>query len=276
MVAVELPQGDMNDLEFLGREVREARGNRKLTQSQLGTGTGYTQAYVSKVEAGVLIPSEEFARKADVTLGTPGLFVRLRERVIKRSHPSWFAPFAKMEPSATEIVHFSLLLVPGIFQTERYARAIIEAASSSESEERIQQILTGRLKRQKILTQKAPPSLWVVLHESALTMQIGGPGIMREQLLYLAAPQLHNVTVQVFPFAAGALPINNPFILLHFEDRPSIAYADTSMGGQMQDEQGRVRYLTRQYDRLRAESLSPRESSMLITKIAERYPSDET
>ncbi|MDT0344551.1 helix-turn-helix domain-containing protein [Streptomyces litchfieldiae] len=269
----EVPAGNLNDLGYLGVEIKEAREGRKLTQKHLGKATGYSESYVSKVEAGAVLPSEQFMCGCDKAFGTNGLFVRLRERVTKRGHASWFQPYVKLEREAVTILDYNASLVTGILQTPAYARAVIRAARPREADDLIQAKAEARYRRREILKRENPPLLWVVLHESTLRTMVGDtPSVMREQLEQLIQDaQTPNTIVQILPFGAGAPPAAESFTLLTFADRSRIVYADTLIGGQLTDAQESVDRATEVYDRLRAEAMPPAESLALMRKILEEY-----
>ncbi|WP_049565337.1 helix-turn-helix domain-containing protein [Streptomyces sp. SBT349] len=265
---------DMSDLEYFGEEVMRARLARKLTQSQLGTGVGCSQGHVSRVEAGRKIPSEEFAAKCDLVLGTDGMFVRLRRRLLERGHPSWFVPFTQLERTAVEILDYAPSVITGIFQTAEYARAVFESYDPAASREDISALVKNRLQRQAILFKDRPPRLWVVLHEAALRTVVGGPRVMCEQMTKLtevaARPM---VNVQVHPFRAGAPASVEPMILLQQPDGSRLLFGDTALGGQMSEDEARGEFARQAYDRMRAESMGVRDTMRLIEQLVKEYSS---
>ncbi|MDT0267705.1 helix-turn-helix transcriptional regulator [Streptomyces sp. DSM 44915] len=266
----------MNDLEYLGVEVRGARERAGLSQRQFAVGTGFSQSYISKVEHGALIPSEDFARKCDLVLGTSGLFERLRARLVERGHPSWFAPFAKMEREAEEVLDYSLWTLPGLLQTEEYARALFRAGHPEATEDWIEKRVENRVSRRGVLTGDDPPPFWAIIHESVLLPHIGGARAMRAQLEHLLeAASRPRVTVQVLALTAGAPPATEPFIHLQLPRQRSVVYTDTALGGQLSTSDDQVRFCRTAFERLRAEALSPTMSTRLIRKIAKELPHDD-
>ncbi|WP_345025855.1 DUF5753 domain-containing protein, partial [Streptomyces sedi] len=231
--------------------------------------TGYSQSYVSKVELGVIVPSADYARKCDLVLGTNGLFARLRERLLERGHPSWFAPYAKMEAEAEEILIYRLSTLPGLLQTPEYARALFRAGHPHKSDEWIEQRVKNRVDRRATLEESNPAHLWAIVHEGALHPVVGDRETMRDQLEFLVrATEMPSVKLQVVPFSIGAPPGNDPFSLLDLPTGRSVVYTDTALGGQMSEDEERVQSCRGMFDLLRAEALSPRESIGLIRKIA--------
>ena len=133
--------------------------------------------------------------------------------------PHWVEPYFGLEAAASFIRNFELQFVPGLLQTEGYARAIMRlgnAPSNDETERRVQ----ARISRQQILNRQAPPRLWAVMDEGALRRTIGSKQVMREQVRHLIEMSEHPaVTLQILPFKAGAHPaMGGPFTILRFAE----------------------------------------------------------
>ncbi|MFI7103746.1 Scr1 family TA system antitoxin-like transcriptional regulator [Streptomyces sp. NPDC050161] len=269
------PPEHLNPLQRFGRDVREVRLARKLTQKHLGKATGYSEGYVSKVESGTLLPrpSEKFAKGCDVTFGTGELFIGLLRRIDEGDHPSWFVPYLNLERKASRILDYSANLVKGILQTQDYARAIFRSYFSQEAAEAIEDKTAARLRRRDVFERESPPLLWTILHEACLRTVVGSGEVMAGQLAYLltAATSPH-ITLQVMPFAAGAPAASTrPFTVLRFTDSPTVLYTETRVGGRMHDSAQTVEAALDDYDLLRAHALSPDRSLDLITTVLKEY-----
>ncbi|GLF99249.1 helix-turn-helix domain-containing protein [Streptomyces yaizuensis] len=267
------PEG-LNPLERFGREVREVRKGRKITQRQLGKAVQYSDGYVSKVEAGTLMPSEKFARGCDLAFGTHGLFLRLLRRVEEGDHPSWFLPYLELERKAASILDFSTTSIMGMLQTEDYARAVFRAGHPREAADLITGRVAARVRRRQILEQEDPPTLWVVLHESCLRTLVGGRSVMADQLEHLLhMSETPGVDIQVIPFAAGAAGSHTlAFTLLAFADESTALYVDdVPHGGRLYRSESSVRIALENYDRLRAHALPPDDSRALITSVHKEF-----
>jgi transcriptional regulator with XRE-family HTH domain len=133
--------------------------------------------------------------------------------------PHWLEPYFGLEAAASFIREYELQFVPGLLQTEEYARAVIRLGSAPTVEE-VERRTDARLSRQRILHRENPPKLWAVMDESALRRVVGGREIMREQLLQLIDMCAHEaVTLQVLPFAAGAhRALGGAFTILRFSE----------------------------------------------------------
>jgi hypothetical protein len=118
--------------------------------------------------------------------------------------PHWVEPYFGLEAAASFIREYELQFVPGLLQTEAYARAVIRLGTSVAEDEIVRRA-QARVSRQEILRRESPPKIWAVLDEGALHRVIGGSQVMKEQLRHLLDMCDHPaVTVQILPFSVGA------------------------------------------------------------------------
>ncbi|WP_411127381.1 helix-turn-helix domain-containing protein [Streptomyces sp. x-19] len=256
-----------------GEEVRAWRIMRGMSQRELGAGAKYGQSYVAMVEKGDRVGSQGFAEHCDRVFGTPGTFKRHWKRASRRGHPEWFEPYLDLEAVATHVLDFSAYLVMGILQTERYAHALFRASFPRDTPAATTEKVQARLQRRDVLDRDNPPLLWVILDESCLRRVVGGPEVMREQVVYLVeAAESPHVTLQVLPFDTGAPPAGEPFTLLQFEDRPTTLYTEALGMGRVIDSATMVEKASGHYDRLRADALSPENTLIELHKVMEELP----
>ena len=133
--------------------------------------------------------------------------------------PHWVEPYFGLEAAASFIREYELQFVPGLLQIEDYARAVIRLGTLT-SEGEVERRTQARISRQEILHRDDPPKLWAVLDEGALRRVIGGPRVMRAQLLHLIDMCDHPaVTLQILPFTAGAhRAMGGPFTILRYTE----------------------------------------------------------
>jgi transcriptional regulator with XRE-family HTH domain len=133
--------------------------------------------------------------------------------------PHWVEPYFGLEAAATIIRSYEVQFVPGLLQTEGYARALIRMGNAP-TEEDVLRRAEARMSRQDILTRETPPKVWAVMDEGALRRPIGGEAVMREQLKHLIDMCDHPaVTVQVLPFSVASHPaMGGPFTILRFSE----------------------------------------------------------
>ncbi|MEV6791828.1 DUF5753 domain-containing protein [Streptomyces sp. NPDC051320] len=161
--------------------------------------------------------------------------------------------------------------VPGLLQTESYARSLLEAARPSVGD-RLGEMLAARLARQSILAQPESPVLWAVLDEAVLRRRVGGAVVMHEQLgeLLRTATDMGQVTVQVMPFDEEEHPLlGGSLTVLSFSRRPDVADLQSSHSGELVEQPATLAEYSLAFDHLQARALSPRDSACMIRSAME-------
>lgn len=190
-------------LRVLAEELRFARAARGLSQDQLGDLINFSGSQVGMVEACRRVPSLDFVRRCDEAMQTGGLLARMHPLVAGEAYPAWFRPFAQHEADATTLRTFELAVVPGLLQTEEYARTLLSARVGVPAVD-VDQRVAARMERQVILERDSPPLLWVLLDEGVLRRPVGGREVMRHQIEYLAElAERPNVVIQVIAAESG-------------------------------------------------------------------------
>jgi transcriptional regulator with XRE-family HTH domain len=153
--------------------------------------------------------------------------------------PSWFQTYVGLEEAADCIRTYEVQYVPGLLQTEEYARAVIVFGQPEAEPDEIERRVALRMQRQKLLISERAPTYRAVIDEAALRRPLGGPGVMRAQLQRLmdvtAQP---NVTIHAMPFAYGGHSAESgAFTVLRFpeEDLPDVAYLEQLTGAMYLD-----------------------------------------
>jgi transcriptional regulator with XRE-family HTH domain len=259
-------------LAVFAEELRHARTARGLTQDQLGDAIGYSGSLIGMVEACRRVPSPDLARRCDDTLGTSGVLARLQRHARMEPVPAWFRPWAGIEESAAQLRLFEHSLVPGLLQTEDYARAIL-ATRPSSNETEIEELVTARLERQAILSRASPPVNWAVMDEAVLRREVGSAKVMRGQLMHLAEVSAErNVTIEVVPLAAGAHGgLMGAFAIAEAGGHAVAAYLETVHEGYITEAPAALAEICLAFDTLRSDALPRRASRELIEKWAENF-----
>jgi hypothetical protein len=182
-----------------------------------------------------------------------------------------FATYIGLESAASEIKIYEVALIPGLLQTEEYARAVITAGSVGADGDVAERSLAVLMARQPLLTGDDPSRVWAVLDEAALRRRVGGAGLMRLQLEHLLGLSgLANVALQVLPFGAGAHPaMGRPFVILAFPERadPDVVYLEDLTSALYVEDVDEVDRYNVFFNHLRATALSFADSTALITAI---------
>jgi transcriptional regulator with XRE-family HTH domain len=133
--------------------------------------------------------------------------------------PHWLEPYFGLEAAASFIRTYELQFVPGLLQTDEYARAVIRLGNAG-SEDEVTRRTEARINRRLLLDREDPPRKWAVIDEAALRRPIGDSAVMREQIRHLIKMADHPaVTLQVLPFTAGGhRALGGPFTILRFAE----------------------------------------------------------
>jgi transcriptional regulator with XRE-family HTH domain len=270
----------------LGAELKRLRETAGLTANQFASRIGWSASKVSRVETGRVSVRPVDVRSALTTLAVSAdeadalvaLALQSREKGWWQRYsdvfPEWFNTYLGLESAASIVQVYSGELVPGLLQTEAYARAVLAAHPTPDTPDEIDRQVALRLGRQARLTDETNPlRLHTVINEAALRRPAGDPAAMRAQYAAIvAAAALPTVTVQVLPFAAGMHGANDgPFAVLEFPepDEPRIACVDYLVGSvylETLKDVGRYRLL---FSRLCEAALPSAESVALVAELAE-------
>ena len=260
--------------EFFGAELKRRREDAGITQVELGARVFVSGGYIGQFEQAIRKPQLDVAQRIDETLQTDGIFERMWRRLINdRRYADYFAEVVELERLATKICEFAPTVVPGLLQTSAYAEAVTLAANPFVTDEYVEEKVTARLERAHILKDATRPEYWVVLHENALRIPVGGTEAMAQQLEHIARlMRERTVWVTVIPYGAGAhATMGGMLQLMEFDEAPPVAYTETSFSGTLLDDPAVVKRAQRAYDLLRVAALSPEASLALIESAAEDY-----
>jgi transcriptional regulator with XRE-family HTH domain len=258
--------------ELFGSRVRRLRTAAGLTQAELGEKVHVVSTRITQIErASGAKPTLELARALDAALGADNLLVDLWPYVYREAFPDWSRAFMAHSAQAVSIGEYAAHVVPGLLQTEEYARAVLSVGLSLRSKEQLEERLAARLGRQERLGSRDRPELWVVLDESVLRRPVGGRAIMRDQLArLLEATAEPHITVQVLPFDQGEHDaMGGSLTVLTLPDGTEVAYTEGAHYGQLVEDPEEVKRFAVTYDRLRAVALPPLMSLDLIRSVME-------
>ena len=260
-------------LEHFAEELRLARARAEMSQADLAGSCNYSAAMIAKVETCERRPSLDLARRCDAVLGTGGLLERIQRRIGQETVIGYFQEFAGIEQEAKALRNFEPIYVPGLLQTESYARAVFAAGGLLTPEEIDVQVAT-RLHRQEIPPRATPPLLTAVLDEAALRRPVGGSAVMRDQLLHLVkvGETLPRVRLHVVPSSAGAYAgMDGPFVIATPPVGEPVVYFEGHVHGQIIDRPEYVKHMIDVWDSIRGEALPHQQSIELIAEVAETW-----
>lgn len=240
----------------------------KLTRVELGQVSSKTRDVTDLLTLyGISDPGEregvlELARQAN----KPGWWHTYSDLI-----PDWFVSLVDLEEAAARIRTYQMQFIPGLLQTQGYARAVISRGNPGAAQADIERRVTLRMARTELLTREGPPRLWAILDEAVLRRNIGGAEVMSAQLeQLLEAAKLPSLTLQVIPFRHGAHSAEaGAFSLLRFAeaDLPDLVYLEQLTGASYLGERRYVDPYVQAMDRLSAEAAEPQDSIDLIADI---------
>ncbi|MFI8090871.1 helix-turn-helix domain-containing protein [Streptomyces sp. NPDC086080] len=257
---------------LFGARVRRLRTAAGLTQAELGARTHVVGTRITQIErASGAKPTLELARALDAALGADDLLVELWPYVYREAFPDWSRKFMEYSERAVAIREYAAHVVPGLLQTEGYARALLKVGRTLGSEEQLEERVGVRMGRQKRLVMPGRPELWVVLDEAVLRRPVGGQPVMHEQLERLLETGADPcIAVQVLPFDQGEHEVmGGSLTVLTLPDGSEVAYTEGAHYGQLIEDPGEVRRFSLTYDRLRAAALPPLMSLDMIRSVRE-------
>ncbi|MFF7974015.1 Scr1 family TA system antitoxin-like transcriptional regulator [Streptomyces sp. NPDC007905] len=252
-----------------GRQLKLLRVRAGLERPEFGKLTGYAGQSIASFEQGRRIPSPRFIDRADEVLDAGGVLKALKEEVGRAQYPAFFRDAARLEARATALNVYAVYAVPGLLQTEDYARAVFQMQRPLLEDDVIEQRLEARMVRQSIFTRRPAPLMSFVIEEAVLRRQLGGPKTMRgalEQILLIG--QSRNVEVQVMPIGReDHAALGGPFTLIDTDKGHRIAYAEVQDDSRLYTDTSYVRTLEARYGILRSQALTPSESSAFIEQL---------
>lgn len=257
---------------LFGSRVRKLRLAAGLTQAELGRMVHVVATRITQIErASGAKPTLELAQALDAALVADNLLVDLWPYVYREAFPDWSRKFMEYSEQAVAIREYAAHVVPGLLQTEDYARSVLKVGRTLGSSAQLEERVALRMGRQERLSTPERPELWVVLDEAVLRRPVGGQAVMHEQLARLlgtaAGP---HVTVQVLPFDQGEHDVmGGSLTVLTLSDGSESAYTEGAHYGQLVENPDEVRSFALAYDRLRAAALPPLMSLDMIRSVME-------
>jgi transcriptional regulator with XRE-family HTH domain len=260
--------------DFVLDEIRLARTSRGLSQDDFGKMISYSASHVSSVETGQRPPTEPYMLAIDAAFETGGSFERMLEKLAKLdATPVWLREWIEIEREATCLRWYEPAFVPGLLQTEGYARATLLSGGLLTAEE-VEQRVQSRMDRQAILRRSNPPQLVVVIDEAVLRRTVDGErAMMREQVEALAASiELPQVSIHVVPSDVGIYPgLAGSFILASLPDGGAAAHLDNQVHAQIVDRAEDIATLSKTWESIRGEALPRRQTLDLIKEAVKTW-----
>ncbi|PWW55437.1 helix-turn-helix domain-containing protein [Actinokineospora spheciospongiae] len=266
----------------LGSQLRRLRERAEITRAEAGYHIRGSESKISRMELGrvgfkerdivdllalygVDDPTErdqflDLVRQA----GEPGWWHRYSDLM-----PTWFQDLVGLQEAASRLQMYELQFVPGLLQTEEYARALVSQGRPDLATAETERLVALRMSRQNILRSLSAPKLWAVVDESVLHRPIGGARVLREQIDHLLeVTRLPNVTLQVVPYALSGYAAEGSFSILRFTEPelPDLVYLEHLGGAAYLDRPEEIERYSRVADRLTVDAETPSHTRQFLVK----------
>ncbi|WP_415951036.1 helix-turn-helix domain-containing protein [Streptomyces sp. KLOTTS4A1] len=268
----------------LGKRLQELRENAGLKREEAARVLRVAPATVRRMEMAEVAFKIPYVQLLLNAYGADPVetesFVELAEEANKpgwwqRYHdilPSWFSMHVSLEGAASLLRSYEPHFVPGLLQTEGYAREVLRAGSiGTMGEEEIERHVALRMQRQELLGREEPPRLWVIMDETVLRRTVGSAEVMRGQLdRLIEATQSPHVTLQIAEFSAGPHPgTYGPFVLFRFAvpELQDMVYAEYLTGAVYLDRRAEVVSYLEAMDKMAALAASAHRTKEILKDL---------
>ncbi|MEW2474365.1 helix-turn-helix transcriptional regulator [Micromonospora gifhornensis] len=256
------------NFEMWIRALKAARAAAGVSQEGLATLIKWSPSLIAAIETGRRRPTMEFAVASDEALHTGGLLAELLKEADRERGPSWFAAWRGYEQEATRLRAFEPCLVPGLLQTEEYARAVISAGGLHQPP-MVDELVAVRMERQQLLQRDDSPQCVFLVDETAVRRPVGGPEVLDAQLgRLLEVAEFPHVRLHVVPLNVGAhVGLGGGFVLVELADGEEAIYLENAARGHVLNDPEMIRLIAQKWDSLLGEALSTGASLELIRKL---------
>ncbi|MER7889062.1 helix-turn-helix transcriptional regulator [Micromonospora sp. NPDC094482] len=255
--------------ELVRAQLRRLRLNADLSQEEFGKLVHFSGSQVSAVELGQRPLDRFFLKRADEVLGTGGLLTSLLKLAERDGQPSWFRPWLEAERQAQQLWCYHPTLIPGLLQTENYARRVIRA-DDMLTEDEVEKRVAVRLDRQAVLSQPHPPKFVAVIEEAVLRRADESfRGLMTQQISHLLqCLDRPHISVHVIPAEVSThVGLAGPFTVARGSDGGWVGHLENQLGGATIDRDEEVAILTDRWESVRSEALPRRQSVELMKEV---------
>ncbi|MGW7024800.1 helix-turn-helix domain-containing protein [Streptomyces decoyicus] len=260
-----------DSLRAFGAVVKAFRGRATLTQEGLARRVGFSAGTVASIEQGRRLPPPDFIERAERVLDSFGVLRAMATQLARQPGlAAWFRQWARLEEQAISLYTYECRLVPGLLQTEAYARALFEHRIPLLTDEETETQVTARLDRQKLLRDRPNTAFSFIVDEHVFLRRTGGADVTRELLDHVleTAQRLRNVELQVMPLARGVhAGMDGPLRLLETLSNRWYGYCEGQESGLLISDPKTISMLHMRYAKLRSQALTPEDSLSLLTQM---------
>ncbi|MGW0959912.1 helix-turn-helix domain-containing protein [Streptomyces gelaticus] len=260
-----------DSLRTFGAVVQALREHAGLSRTELGDLVQYSKHTVESVELGRRMPDEEFVERAEGALGNTGALRKAAGHLSRGEVglAAWFRRWARLERKAVSLCTYECRLVPGLLQSEAYARAVFDNSIPLLTDEKTEDQLNARMERQRMVRERPTVPFSFIVEEHVFRRRLGGAEVhasMLDHVLEVTAPR--NVTLQVVPLELefhGCL--DGPVRILETKEGRRIGYSEGQQNGRLISDAKEMSLLCHRYETLRSQALNPKESRDLLERL---------
>jgi transcriptional regulator with XRE-family HTH domain len=259
-----------DSLKAFGAVSKVFRERAGLTQEELAPMVRYSPQTVASIEQGRRFPPPDFIDRAEEALDAFGTLSAAARHLARRPGlASWFRQWAGLEEEAVSLCTYECRMIPGLLQTEAYARTLFRNAVPPLTDEQIEVQLTARQDRQRLLRERPNTAFSFILEEGLFLRLTGGVGVTRELIDHvLECVELRNLEIQIMPqVREDHAGLGGPIMLLETPDNQWFGYSEGQRSGQLISDRKEVSVLQMRYAKLRSQALIPEDSMSLLEQI---------
>jgi transcriptional regulator with XRE-family HTH domain len=260
-----------DSLRTFGAFVQALREHAGLSRADLAARVQYSKHTVESVELGRRMPDESFVERAEEALGNTGALRRAARHLTRGEAglAAWFRRWARLEREAVSLCTYECRLVPGLLQSEEYARAVFEGTIPLRTDEELEVQLAARMERQVMMRERPTVPFSFIVEEHVFRRGFGDAEEMRglvDHVLELTAPR--NVTLQMVPVEARLHAcLDGPLQILETSEGRRLGYSEGQQNGRLISDPKEMILLCQRYDTLRSQALNPTESRDLLERL---------
>ncbi|MEW2624507.1 helix-turn-helix transcriptional regulator [Streptomyces sp. NPDC048106] len=259
-----------DSLRTFGAVVQALREHHGLTREELGDLVGFSKHTIASVELGRRMPDIDFVEAAEAVLGNTSALRKALEHLERQPGlAAWFRRWAELERQAITLHTYECRMIPGLLQTEAYARQLFLDELPFLTDEQIEANWAARAERQRLLRERPNTAFSFIIEEQVFLRRTGGTEVMREAIDHiLGLTQLRNVEIQIMPLVREShAGLHGPMQLLETPKHKWFAYMEAPECGVLISDPKSVSALNGRYARMRSQALTFQDSVSLLERI---------
>ncbi|MGQ4485204.1 helix-turn-helix domain-containing protein [Streptomyces sp. SAS_281] len=262
-----------DSMRTFGAVVHALREHAGLSREEFGALVGYSRHTIASIEQGRRMPEPGFVQSAEPVLGNTGALRKAAPFLSRQAGlANWFVQWARLEATAISLYTYECRVIPGLLQTEAYARAISLDVPPLPDPEELEQRIAARMARQELLSvnRKPPTAFSFIVEQLVLERHTGGDKVTRELLDHLIEliESNWNVEFQIMPTRrVSHAGTDGPMQLVETPEHRWFAYSEGQQNGRLISDPKEISILQQRYAKLRSQALTPEDSLGLLKRM---------